>query len=66
MRVNGQTESLPESGMSLKGFLIHKGLKPEAVVVERNGEVVERAAFESVLLQEGDALEILRFVGGGS
>ena len=30
-----------------------------------NGEVVERSAFVSTLLRDGDAVEVVRLVGGG-
>jgi thiamine biosynthesis protein ThiS len=35
------------------------------VVVERNRSIVPRDAYGSTLLAEGDALEIVHFVGGG-
>lgn len=65
MMVNGNQEPLPEGAMSLERFLEHKGLHPGGVVVERNGEVVARARFGQVILEDADTLEILRFVGGG-
>jgi len=33
--------------------------------VEHNGEIIERSAYESVTLREGDRVEIVRMVGGG-
>ncbi|RDC61185.1 Thiazole synthase [Alteripontixanthobacter maritimus] len=42
------------------------GLLPEKVAVERNGEIVPRSNLDRVLLAEGDTLEIVHFVGGGS
>ncbi len=35
------------------------------VAVERNRDIVPRDEFGKTLLQEGDHLEIVRFVGGG-
>lgn len=66
MMVNGSEERLPGVDMTLEAFLEHKGLETGSVVVERNGDVVERSRFGAVLLDEADQLEILRFVGGGS
>ncbi len=40
-------------------------LTPEKVAVERNGEIVPRSTLEDAPLAEGDALEIVHFVGGG-
>lgn len=41
------------------------GLRPTNVVVERNGEPVERARFSQVELAEGDVVEVVRAVAGG-
>ncbi len=40
-------------------------LDPAKVAVERNGEIVPRSTLAAVTLCEGDALEIVHFVGGG-
>jgi len=66
MMVNGSEERLPGVDMTLDAFLKHKGIEAGSVVVERNGDVVERSRFGAVLLDEADQLEILRFVGGGA
>jgi thiamine biosynthesis protein ThiS len=36
-----------------------------AIVVERNTEILQRSCYETTELAEGDALELIRFVGGG-
>ena len=41
------------------------GLDPAKVAVERNGEIVARSTLGQVTLSDGDALEIVHFVGGG-
>jgi sulfur carrier protein len=35
------------------------------VAVERNGEVVRRAAHAATVLEPGDRIEVVRLVGGG-
>jgi sulfur carrier protein len=55
-----------EDGISVTEFLRHRGLDPRYVVVERNGEPVERAGYERVALVEGDRLELVRAVAGGA
>ena len=40
-------------------------LDPAKVAVERNGTIVPRSALDDVVLADGDALEIVHFVGGG-
>jgi thiamine biosynthesis protein ThiS len=41
------------------------GLDPRKVAVERNLAIVPRSAFGEVRVEEGDAYEIVHFVGGG-
>jgi thiamine biosynthesis protein ThiS len=36
------------------------------VAVEHNGEIIERSGYEAVTLRDGDQVEIVRMVGGGS
>ena len=35
------------------------------LAVERNGDIVPRAQYGETVLEDGDVLEIVRFVGGG-
>ena len=46
-------------------FFAGRELHERLVVVERNGEIIKRAAFLEVTLEEGDLIEIVHFVGGG-
>ena len=62
--VNGQPVSC-EVGTNLHDLIVQLGLKPEAVVVERNRELVPGENFVRTCLEEGDNLELLHFVGGG-
>jgi sulfur carrier protein len=61
---NGNEIDLPD-GAALTDLLERLGLGQKWVVVERNGEPVERAAMGSVALADGDRLEIVRAVAGG-
>jgi len=40
-------------------------LDPRAVVVEHNRRIVRRPALRDVKVNEGDAIELVHFVGGG-
>lgn len=64
LTVNGETRTT-EAVVSVSDFLVSHDLDPDLVVVERNGEILERAAFERTLLEAEDTLEIVHFVGGG-
>jgi thiamine biosynthesis protein ThiS len=50
---------------SLHSLILQLGFKPEAVVAERNRELVPGEDFARTSLEEGDKLEVLHFVGGG-
>ena len=62
--LNGDERSVPE-GLTIAELLASLELEPGAVVVERNKEIVPRDEVDGVTLEEGDRLEIVRFVGGG-
>lgn len=64
IRVNG-VEELHLEGRSLQAYLREKGYRLERIAVERNGEIVPRSCYPNVLLQDGDVLEVVSFVGGG-
>jgi sulfur carrier protein len=61
---NGKPRDVAD-GATIGDFLRTLGWKPEWVVVEHNGEPVERARLGERLLTEGDRLEVVRAVAGG-
>ena len=62
--VNGEAHEVDESSTVFE-LLESLALDPDAMVVERNGLVLERERYDDTLLGKGDVLEVLRFVGGG-
>ncbi len=65
LQINGKEVEL-ERAMPLLTYIEKLGVDPRAVAVEHNGTIFERAAYESVTLNEGDTVEIVRMVGGGT
>ena len=61
---NGKPRDVAE-GITITGLLDEIGWKAEWVVVEYNGEPLERARYPNVRLHSGDKLEIVRAVAGG-
>ena len=53
------------AGTTVEAFIRSRGLEPQYVLVERNGEPLERARYGSVELAERDRLELVRAVAGG-
>lgn len=64
MRVNGK-EIKPERSTTLAELLQAHNYRTELVAVELNGKIVLRGSFGAVVLNDGDELEIVSFVGGG-
>lgn len=62
--LNGEPRSVP-SGHCVAQLLESLHLRPGAVVVERNREILARDALSTVVVEEGDKIEIVHFVGGG-
>jgi thiamine biosynthesis protein ThiS len=50
----------------LAALVAKLGMKPDRVAVELNHDIVPRDRWAATLLQEGDRLEVVHFVGGGS
>jgi thiamine biosynthesis protein ThiS len=64
IKVNGDVR-LVKPGTTLDGLVRELALTPERLAIERNRVVVRRADWPDTLLCEGDAIEIVHFVGGG-
>jgi thiamine biosynthesis protein ThiS len=64
LQINGKPVELAQPTPLLQ-YLEQLDVNPRAVAVEHNGEIIERAAYDSVTLRAGDQLEIVRMVGGG-
>lgn len=66
IKVNGKEEVLGEASCTVMQYLEGTGIRPELVAVERNGSVLDKREYNQTYLQEGDIIEIVKFVGGGS
>ena len=62
--LNGDPRTLA-SAATVATLLAELGLDPAKVAVERNRAIVPRSTFAAQPLADGDALEIVHFVGGG-
>ena len=63
--VNGEARTAPE-GQTLRELVEALGLSPQGVAVEVNRDVVPRSAHADHVLHEGDRVEVVRAIGGGS
>jgi thiazole synthase len=63
--INGETQSF-DAPMTVAEVLSRIGLDGRKVAVERNLEIVPRSGYHTVELADGDRIEIVHFIGGGT
>ena len=63
--VNGNQTDIRESS-TISDLITQLGLKAERVAVELNKKIVRRVEWDVTTISEGDRLEVVHFVGGGS
>lgn len=54
-----------DANVSVKQFLVSKGINPAIVMVRVNGNIVNREQYESFIIPEGACVKAYPFVGGG-
>lgn len=63
VKVNGV--NLDIAGQTLGAYLATTDYNLSRIAVERNGEIVSKSEYNNVILHDGDAIEVVSFVGGG-
>ncbi len=63
VKINGQ--SLDIAGKTLAEYLETADYDKERIAVEKNGDIVPKVQYASAVLEDGDTIEIVSFVGGG-
>lgn len=63
IKING--EVMDFAGKTLTEYLTTTNYNPKRIAVERNGEIVPKMQYENTVLEPGDSIEIVSFVGGG-
>lgn len=66
IRINGEPAELGGE-MTVTQLLVERKVRmPDMVSVELNGDILNRGSFESTTIKDGDRVEFLYFMGGGS
>ena len=61
---NGETKELnPDT--TLVSFIRDMDLNPDTVVAECDGRIIKRDEYDTLILADGNIVELVRFVGGG-
>jgi len=63
VKVNGTEWNM--AGKTISEFLAVTDYDPKRIAVERNGDIVFKSQYEDTVLEDGDTLEVVSFVGGG-
>lgn len=63
VKVNGK--ELDIAGKTVSEYLATTNYDPKRIAVERNEEIVFKSKYDVTVLEDGDYLEVVSFVGGG-
>ena len=62
--INGETQTF-NGAVSVADLLARLGLPEKKIAVEHNLEIVPKSAYASHMVEAGDRIEIVHFIGGG-
>ena len=63
VKINGEEKNAV--GKTVAGYLTESGYDLRRVAVELNSDILPKTRYENTILQDGDNVEIVSFVGGG-
>ena len=67
LQINGEEKAFDSgSPFTLAALVDSLGMKADRVAVELNRDIVPRDRWSETNLKEGDRLEVVHFVGGGT
>jgi thiamine biosynthesis protein ThiS len=65
VRINGETRDLADRS-TLSDLIDELSLAPQRIAIEVNQQIVRRDEWPQTVLNDGDRIEIVHFVGGGA
>ena len=68
LKINGEINTINHSDetFSLDDLIEHFGYQPQLIVVELNGAIINPQDWINTKIKDGDCLEVVTIVGGGS
>ena len=66
LHINGDEKNFESQSLTLVALVESLGMKADRVAIELNREIAPRNSWAETQLKDGDRLEIVHFVGGGS
>ncbi|MCY7585451.1 sulfur carrier protein ThiS [Bacillus safensis] len=65
IQLNGRIVDFNQENGTIYDLLSAYQLENRVVIVEKNQEIIDKEAFQQVVIQPNDTIEIVHFVGGG-
>ncbi|MFE5472978.1 sulfur carrier protein ThiS [Bacillus safensis] len=65
IQLNGRIVDFDQENGTIYDLLSSYQLENRVVIVEKNHEIIDKEAFQQVVIQPNDTIEIVHFVGGG-
>ena len=66
LQINGEERSFDPPVPTLAALVEALAMKPDRVAIELNRDIIPRDRWADTALNDGDKLEVVHFVGGGS
>ncbi|HHY22054.1 MAG TPA: sulfur carrier protein ThiS [Bacilli bacterium] len=63
LKINGEEKTI--DARTVSDVVAHYGLEKNLVVVELDGQIIERNDWEATAIENGMTIELVHFVGGG-
>lgn len=63
VKING--EELDIAGKTVEEYLTETSYNPRRIAIEINGHIIPKAQYAETVIEDGDAVEVVSFVGGG-
>lgn len=61
--INGEKTNI--QGISLLQYLLQADYNPDLIAIERNFEIINKENYATTIINDGDEIEIVSFMGGG-
>jgi sulfur carrier protein len=65
IRLNGSAYAVAEGITTIEQLLAYLHVHQHVLMIEYNGNILQKEDYRTTLLAEGDTMEMVHFVGGG-
>jgi sulfur carrier protein len=65
IRLNGSAYAVAEGITTIEQLLAYLHVHQRVLMIEYNGNILQKEDYRTTLLAEGDTMEMVHFVGGG-